>query len=765
MPVVECGLSVENMTCASCVAHVERAARGVPGVSDVRVNLARGRARLTVEDEDAARRAAEAIRDSGYPAALDDAGAGDVEARRLDRQRAHARAWRNRAILGLVLWLPVEALHWALVLAGLHPAWMPWLALATGTAAMLLIGGGFYRGAWAALRRGTTDMDVLIALGASVAYGYSLAALLGNVFGFWEVLPPLYFMEATAILALVSAGHWLEARARDKAGEAIRSLVELAPATATLEDGREVPAHELAVGDRVLVRPGGRVPADGLIVEGRSGVDEALVTGEPLPVARGPGDEVIGGTLAVDGRLIVRVTRVGADTALSQIVDLVERAQASKPPVQKLADRIAAVFVPAVLGIALVTGVSWYIYGTLAGHEQAEIWGDLARAVCSVLIIACPCALGLAVPAAIMVGTGLGARRGVLLRDVDSIQRAEGLRAVALDKTGTVTSGKPRVVSVEGEETLALAAAAEQFSGHPLAKAIVAHAKSEGVAVEMPDDFDDDPGRGVVATLGGEKLLVGSAALLEEHGVEVPEMFTTRHDREGVRAAQPPNSSVAPKDAGCARRTPSRSCLVAGVAEDAATHVHVARGGRYVGRVALADTVKPDSAAAVARLKDMGLHVVLLTGDREPAARAVAAEVGIDEVRAGVRPGGKADVIRELQAEFGTVAMVGDGVNDAPALAAADLGIAMGGGSDVAAETGGVVLTAQSLAGVPAAIRLSGATMRVVRQNLFLAFVYNVLAIPAAAFGLLNPMLAAACMALSDVSVLGNALRLRRAKL
>jgi Cu+-exporting ATPase len=726
---VEVGISVENMTCASCVAHVEKLARGVDGVADIRVNLARGRARLTATGDanDVARRAAAAIRGGGFPAVVDGGDVADAEAARLDRQRQHASAWGWRAVVGLLLWAPVEVTHWSMVLAG-HDhggvTWMTWLALAAGTVALLYIGPGFYRSALAGLRRGTTNMDTLIALGTSVAYGYSLVALVGHLAGWWAALPPTYFMEAAAILALISLGHWLEARARDKTGEAIRALVDLAPAEATLEDGRVVPVSTLAIGDRFVARPGDRIATDGKVIDGRSGVDEALVTGEPLPADRGPGDEVIGGTLAVDGRLVVAVTRIGADTALAQIVDLVERAQASKPPVQKLADRIAAIFVPTVLLIALLTGVGWFVYGTMTDMPGPEKWGMLAKSVCSVLIIACPCALGLAVPAAIMVGTGRGAKRGILLRHIDAIQQAGKLAVVALDKTGTVTSGQPRVVAVTGDDTLALAAAAEQFSGHPLAAAVVAHAKTRGISPDLPESFEDAPGRGVVARLNGEPLLVGSAALLAEHDVDVP----------------------------------------ADEAEPFATHVHVARGGRHVGRIALSDSIKPDTAEALATLKSLGLRLVLITGDRQAAADVVARELGLDEVHAEVRPGGKAEIVRQLQ-RHGPVAMVGDGVNDAPALAAADLGIAIGGGSDVAAEAGGIVLTGQSLTGVAAAIRLSRATMRVVKQNLFLAFVYNVLAIPAAAFGLLNPAIAAACMALSDVSVLGNALRLRGAKI
>jgi Cu+-exporting ATPase len=511
----------------------------------------------------------------------------------------------------------------------------------------------------------------------------------------------------------------------------------------------EVPVGELKVGDRVLVRPGDRVPIDGVVTDGRSSVDESMLTGEPLPVPRGVGDTVIGGTINHDGRLVVRVGKTGGETALAQIVKLVEHAQSSKPPVQKLADRIAAVFVPVVLCIALVTGIGWYAWGAAHHWEAARTWGALAKAVCSVLIIACPCALGLAIPAALMVGTGRGARRGILIRDIDALQKAEKIGTVVLDKTGTITEGKPavaEVVSLDGmaePEVLRLAAAAEQFSEHPLAKAIVAHARERGLSIPEPDGFNSEAGLGVVADVGGTTVLVGSETLLRNYGAN-----------ETLPAAAGTTVEVGVRRNGTVER---------------------------VGRISLSDRVKPDSVAALKSLHQLGMRTVLLTGDNRATAEAIAKQVGIDDVRAGVKPAGKADAVRQLQKEakhademisedLGRrgptgVAMVGDGVNDAPALAAADLGIAIGSGSDVAKETGDIVLVSGSLTGVAAAIRLSRATMRTVRQNLLFAFLYNVLAIPLAAFGLLNPLIAAAAMALSDVTVIGNALLLRRKKI
>jgi Cu+-exporting ATPase len=629
----------------------------------------------------------------------------------------------------------MELLHWMMRLVMGHEhtqTWMIWASLITSTIAIVYVGRGFYSSAWRALRHGTSNMDTLIATGASVAYGFSLVGLLGYWFGLWDALPNLYFMEATGLLALISLGHWLEGRARDSAGNAIRELMTLSPATALLLDDSqtpvEVPLSQIKRGDRVLIRPGDRVPVDGVILAGRSAVDESMLTGEPLPVLRDVGDEVVAGTINTDGRLAVTARRVGQETALAQIVRMVESAQSAKPPVQQLADRIAAVFVPSVLLIAAITGIGWYAFGVWHHWPAGQIGGSIANAVCSVLIIACPCALGLALPAAIMVGAGEGARRGILIRDIDALQIAERIDTVVLDKTGTITEGRPTVHSinpVDGvtpQSLLALAASAEQFSAHPLAKAIVAKAREGASEIAEPQSFNSIAGLGVEADLDGRKLIVGSPALLAQHHLEIP--------------------------------------------ADSQTAVHIAEisngSAHHLGSIVLSDTVKRESKEAIAKLHRMNLKTLLLTGDTLATAQSVAREVGIDQVRAGVKPGGKAEIIRELKNSGAVVAMVGDGINDAPALATADLGIAIGSGSDVAKETGGIVLVGGNLLGVADAISLSRRTMRVIRQNFFLAFAYNVLAIPIAAVGLLNPLIAAAAMALSDVTVIGNALRLRR---
>ncbi|OPZ30987.1 MAG: Copper-exporting P-type ATPase A [Lentisphaerae bacterium ADurb.BinA184] len=749
----QAALTVNGMNCASCVAHVEKALRGVPGVLSCQVNLARGRATVDyLPGETTPAQLAATVSAAGYPSEpeLSGAAAGEAEARREGAQGAEARLWFRRAVAAILLWLPIELTHWLLYLTSHrgHHAVLDWAALATSTLAVAYVGRAFYRSAWMALKRRTANMDTLIAMGTTVAYLYSLVAFAGFHLGWWTAMPNLYFMEATGLLGLISLGHWLEARARAAAGSAIRQLLELAPERAWIVEGdrppREVPAAELHVGDRVLVRPGDRIPVDGVVVDGHSSVDEAMISGEPLPVSRGVGDAVIGGTVNQDGRLTVRTTGVGAATALAQIVRLVEAAQAGKPPVQRLADAIAAVFVPAVLLVALATGIAWFAWGTVHGWNDAQTWATIANAVCSVLIIACPCALGLALPAALMVGTGRGARRGILIRDMDALQHAERVDTIVLDKTGTLTRGRPAVVAVtarEGiaeDELLRLAAVAEQFSEHPLGQAIAAHARQRLPALPQPGHFANEAGFGVLAEFEGQTILVGSAAFLERHGGTVP----ARVGDGGAPAT----------------------------GQAAETRVHVARqrpGGtpEWLGQVHVADTIKPDAAAAVAELRRLKLNTVLVTGDHAGAAREVARRAGIEDVRAQVKPDGKAAIIRDLQAGGRRVAMVGDGINDAPALATADLGLAIGSGSDIAKETGDIVLVSGNLGGIATAIRLSRATMRKIRQNLFLAFIYNVLAIPLAALGLLNPLIAAAAMALSDVSVIGNALLLRRAKI
>ncbi len=664
-------------------------------------------------------------------------------------------------------------------------------------------------------------MDTLISLGATVAWAYSAVNLGGHLLGWWGPPEHVYFTEGTALLALISVGHWLEARARDRAGNAIRALMQLAPATAlrlraapttsshplsphassthssatTTESNPaptdspaprrlrlgvmqpapsatpepvEVPVSVLEIGDAVLVKPGMRVPIDGKVIEGISSVDESMLTGEPLPVVRRPGDTVIGGTINRDGAITLRVERVGSETALSQIVKLVETAQSAKPRVQRLADRISAVFVPIVLLIALGTGIAWYIVGESRGWEQSRTWGELANAVCSVLIIACPCALGIALPAALMVGTGWGARRGILIRDLDTIQNAEHVRTVVLDKTGTLTEGRPVVAGIlahqpstthpnpnhhnsnphtesnantDEREILRLAASVERLSSHPIGNAIVEAAVTRGIHTSDVSDFLNDPGNGVSGVVDGRRIFVGRTS--------------------NSHTAEP---SSAPTAHSAVNTIPSPQALTSCDVEDRTDPNKPIR----LGTIQLTDRARADSRQAVQELRLAGLRVVMLTGDHEQAARAVARDMGIDEVIAGVKPDGKLRTITDLKSQTrqlssrARIAMVGDGINDAPALAGADVGIAIGSGTDIAKESGGLVLVGSSLTGVPTALRLGRVTMRTIRQNLFWAFCYNVMAIPLAALGYLTPLHAALAMALSDLCVIGNALLIHR---
>lgn len=747
----ETQLFVTGMDCASCVRHVEKAIRTLPGVQDVNVNLAQGKARVMFDATQVTTDAiARAATDAGYPSTVPTDNIDADRKQHADAHDEHARQWKRRAIVGVILWAPAELIHQ--ITTWTHPhahhgiTWMTWLGLITSTIAIAFIGSAFFRSALAAARRKTTNMDTLISLGASVAYGYSLVSLIGAIAGAWTLPEHLYFVEATALLALISVGHWLETRARDRAGAAIRQLLELAPETAWRLPARkkrllslgviqpnkvapdaeqEVPVRDLLLGDRVLVKPGMRVPIDGEVEAGTSSVDESMLTGEPLPVTRSPGDKVFGGTLNRDGALTIRVTAIGADTALAQIIQLVDNAQNAKPPVQQLADRISAVFVPVVLLIALLVGAGWLAYGTSMGWDGRDTWGQIAKTVCSVLIIACPCALGIALPAALMVSTGWGAKHGILIRSLDSLQRGERVKIVVLDKTGTITQGRPRVESIQladeafERELLYLAGSAEMQSEHPLGRAIVEAAREKGIELHAPDAFSNEPGIGVHATVRGRRVFVGRDLALS----------TSVSSGVGVYLVSEQNQK------------------------------------RLLGTIRLTDTIRPDSAEAIARLNALGVRVVMLTGDHAESAQSVAAAVGIDRVVAGVKPDGKAATIAELKRELGpgeAIVMVGDGINDAPALASADLGIAVGSGSDIAKQSAGIVLVGNSLHGAADAIELSKLTMKKIRQNLFWAFFYNVLAIPAAAMGVLSPKIAAAAMAASDVTVIGNALLIRR---
>ena len=705
-------LSITGMTCASCAGRVERALLGVPGVIAVAVNLATERARVRVLAGAAGADAlSEAVGRAGYAARPDQ----DQEAPSRERGlRVDGVAAVSACALALPLLLPM-----LLMPLGVDWALPGWAQLVLAGFIQASFGGRFYRGAWKALRAGTGTMDTLVALGTSAAFGLSVWALVSG-------RGPLYFEASAVVIALVRLGKWLENRARRQAGAAIRALARLRPEQARVrrEHGEEdIPTHALRPGDLLVIRPGERIAADSVVREGSGSVDESLLTGESLPVAKGPGSRIVGGALNGEALLVAEITAVGAESQLARMVRLVEDAQAAKPPLQRLVDRVSAVFVPVVVGIALLTLVGWWVGG--AGIEVAAI-----NAV-SVLVIACPCALGLATPAAIMVGTGVAARHGILIRDPAALEQARAIRTVVFDKTGTLTEGRPQLVALlpvtgaREEDILRAAAALQAGSEHPLARAVAARAA--GLALPQASGVRALPGRGLEGEVEGRKLLLGTGRLMTEAGVDLAPL--------GEAAA----------------RLQSEGRTVSFLAEP----------GRLLGLLAFGDELKPGAHEAVAQLRARGLRVMLLTGDNRGAAEATARSLGIEEVRAEALPADKACVVRDLRAH-GAVAMVGDGVNDAPALAAADLGLAMATGTDVAAAAAAITLMRGDPTLVAAALDIARRTHGRIRQGLFWAFVYNVVGIPLAASGLLSPVVAGVAMAFSSVSVIGGALLLRR---
>ena len=745
-------LSVSGMHCAACVSRVENALLTVPGVRAARVNLAIERAEVDVVGNVDSAALIAAVRAAGYDARP---AAGNREDDQLQRER-NVAALRRRFIIAAVLSLPVVVLG----NFGMFAPLREWVPMPLQNVLMLVFaipvqgwaGGPFLRGGWNGLRRGAPDMDLLITVGTLAAFGYSTVATLWPAgFARAGIAPHTYFDTAVVIITLILLGRLLEARARASTSQAMRRLLDLEPRLAHLvRDGaeRDVPLERVAVGDVLQVRPGEQVPVDGVILEGSSSLDLSMLTGEPIPVEVGPGDRVTGATLNQTGAFRMRAERVGKDTVLMQIVRLVERAQTSKANVQRLADRIAAVFVPVVFAIAALAVAAWAVFGPEPRLAHALLAGV------SVLIIACPCALGLATPTALVAGTGRGAELGVLVRDAAALESAGDIRVLVFDKTGTLTRGRPEVAAIvplpgtTADALLALAAAAERHSEHPLAGAIVREAVSRSLRIATPQDFAAQRGRGIVALIDGAAVLAGTPLFLGEQGVDVSGMSAERAQLEA----------------------------------QAHTVVGVASNGALLGWIALRDTLKHGAREAVAALEAQAVEVWMMTGDNERTALSVAAEAGIasERVLAGVLPEAKASRIAELQARGLRVAMVGDGLNDAPALAQADLGIAMGNGTDVAKEAGDLTLVRSDLAAVPLALGLARRTLQVIRQNLFWAFVYNVIGIPVAAGALvllfraggpvgpvfgwqgeLNPMLASLAMALSSVSVVMSSLRLR----
>ncbi|PWV65873.1 heavy metal translocating P-type ATPase [Plasticicumulans acidivorans] len=712
VPLTTTQLQISGMTCASCVGRVEKVLQRHPGVVAARVNLASESASIDTLGAPELSALIAAVERAGY-------GARPAQAERPAEPAGGLPAWWPAA-LALLLAAPLVApmlllpfgVQWML------PAWLQW---ALATPVQFWLGARFYRGAWHALRAGSGTMDLLVALGTSAAYGLSL-------YLWTQGHTHLYFEAAAVVVALVLLGKELELRARRRTSDAIRALERLRPDTARVRrDGveLELPLAQVRVGDLVSVRPGERIPVDGLVREGDSQADESLLTGEAAAVAKAPGDAVTGGAINGEGLLLVETTAIGAESRLARIIRLVEQAQGAKAPVQRLVDAVAAVFVPVVVGVALLTAIGWLFAG--AGYEAA-----LVNAV-AVLVIACPCALGLATPTAIMVGTGVAARHGMLIRDAEALEHAQALRCVAFDKTGTLTEGRPTLlasaaVDADRDTLLRLAAALQSGSEHPLAHAVLSAAA--GQTWPTASELRALPGRGIAGRVGERTLALGSRRLVDELGADVAALAATA----------------------AAEETQGRTL---------AWLVETGSAARVLGWFAFGDALKPSAPAAIARLHALGIRTVLLSGDRHAAVSAVASVLGIDDVRAEVLPEDKARVVGELRAPGTPVAMVGDGLNDAPALAAADVGFAMATGTDVAMQAAGVTLMRGDPRLVADAIDISRATLAKIRQNLFWAFAYNVIGIPLAALGYLSPVIAGAAMAFSSVSVVSNALRLR----
>ncbi|RZT09231.1 Cu+-exporting ATPase [Duganella sp. CF402] len=748
-------IKIEGMSCASCVGRVERVLAAVPGVDNVSVNLATELARVESAQPLDFAVLAQAIDKAGYQASLADAPAAAPSTstpasplaaaprRQVVPQGGHAVALA--ALLSLPLLLPM-----LLDLAGVH--WMldgrvQWLL---ATPVQFWLGARFYRAGWLAVRARSGNMDLLVALGTSAAYGLSVYQLMAG-----GAMPHLYFEASSVVITLVLLGKWLEARAKRQTAAAIRALQVLRPESARVRrDGQDVDIaiNQVRVGDIIVIRPGERIAADGSVTEGASHVDEALITGESLPVARHAGERVTGGAINGEGLLLVRVSAVGAESTLSRIIRLVEDAQAAKAPVQHLVDRVSAVFVPVVLMLALLTFVGWWLYGGDA--EQAII-----NAV-AVLVIACPCALGLATPAAIMAGTGVAARYGILIKDAEALELAHRITAVAFDKTGTLTEGQPslaELVAAPGsDETrlLQLAAAVQRGSEHALARAVLQAAEARTASAQpavplasqsslaapspaagapvLASEVAALPGRGVAATVEGARLILGSTRLMQEHGIPLQTLATRADALE--RAGH----------------------TISWLAD--------ANARQLIGLLAFGDRIKPQARAAVQALHAMKIQTVMLTGDNQGSADAIGQQLGIQRIVANMLPADKASTVAGMKQDGATIAMIGDGINDAPALAAADVGIAMSNGTDVAMHAAGITLMRGDPALVAAAIQISRRSYNKIRQNLFWAFIYNLIGIPLAAFGLLNPMVAGGAMALSSVSVISNALLLRRWK-
>lgn len=718
-------LTITGMTCANCVATVTKALSKAEGVREVNVNFATEKATVafdeTTTDTD---RLIDVVKDRGYGAAVYNPGA-DLAQQQAAQKHEIARI-RGLFLFSLALAIPSFIISMVLMWAGFMVPYQDFILWALATPVQFIVGARFYHGMWGALKNKSANMDTLVATGTSAAYFYSLWVLL------FDPLSHQYFETSTILITFVMLGKYLEAVAKSRTSEAIKKLMELSPKiAAVMRDGKEIkiPIEQVRVGDRIVVRPGESIPVDGAIISGSSAVDESMITGESIPVDKTVKDFVIGGTMNKSGSFTFTAGKVGGDTTLARIIRLIEDAQSAKAPIQRFADVVSAYFVPAVIGAAIVTFLVWYF---VIGRE----FTFALMAAIAVLVISCPCALGLATPTAIMVGTGRGAREGILIKGGDVLETVHKLKHIVFDKTGTITTGRPVVTdilpvdSLSEERLLSIAASLERNSEHPLAEPIVALATARNIPTEAVTDFAAVAGAGVSGRIGTKHYRLGNAGLMERQRV-----------------------TLAPAAEQIAR-----------LQREGKTVMVLADGNRVKGIIAVADAIKETSPAAVKTLRRMGIKTYLMTGDNESTAKAIAKQAGIDHVFAGVLPADKAARVTELQ-KRGTVAMVGDGINDAPALAQADIGIAMRSGTDVAMEAGNIVIMRNELVDIPRAIRLSKATMAKIRQNMFWALVYNTIGIPIAALGLLNPIIAGAAMAMSSVSVVTNSLLLKFKKL
>ena len=710
---------VSGMSCAACSARVEERLKSLPGVKEAAVNLATNKAAVSyIPGMITAAEIEKAVRDLGYHVHPVRSLSFDEAARAEKKEKNWQLA---RFVVAVLLTLPLAVLMVA-AHTGLRFELNPWVQLALATPVQFFAGWSFYRGAYLSLKGGSANMDVLVSLGTSVAYFYSLASLLAG----WGLL---YFESAAVLMTIILLGRLLETVARGKTSEAIEKLMELQVKKArVLREGaeREIPVEQVAAGDLVVVRPGERVPVDGIIREGVTTIDESHLTGESMPVEKNPGDIVVGASINNYGSFTFQATKVGQDTMLAQIIRMVEEAQGSKAPIQRLADRVSNVFVPTIIAIALLTFAGWFISG--AGFESSLMH------MVTVLVVACPCALGLATPTAIMVGTGVGAGKGILIRGGEHLERVEKIDTVVLDKTGTITGGVPEVTDIlaelpfDEEELLRIAASGEHRSEHPLGRAVVREAGKRGIALESIESFEALPGRGIKFHLRDGTWFIGNEKLADAAGAEISSLLPQKNLWES----------------------------------EGKTVMLVLKGASPAGMIALADTVKEGAGQALSELRQMGLDLYMLTGDQERTARAIAGQVGIDQVIAEVLPQHKAEAVQKLRESGRVVAMVGDGINDAPALATADVGMAIGTGTDVAMESASITLMRGDLGKIASAIRLSRRTLRKIRQNLFWAFFYNLITVPLAIFGIFTPVMGGTAMALSSVSVVTNSLFLKR---